>query len=252
MRGRRTAMSCGPKRAACAQPADLQLTAGRAATGSRCRSLSAAAGAERAYRLVFDEVPAGPQASGAGFASALAMDIPLYVEPLVFSSAQVGCTSNRAQMALALIATNSVASSLRLRDVACIKARSHPRDSPNRRSREVHACDRPARDGEKRASTPFDRTGRCRSARLDRHLRGARAVARWPQRSPPRSPAPHPGLPPPKSSLLNSRRPRPHARSRFSTASSTASHKGPCSHCRAIRNARHRSSHCVVGDHDSR
>jgi fimbrial chaperone protein len=73
--------------------------------------------AERAYRLVFDEVPAGPQASGAGFRIRVAMDIPLYVQPLVLSSAQLAWRLEQSAGGARLIATNSGGRHFRLRDV---------------------------------------------------------------------------------------------------------------------------------------
>lgn len=72
---------------------------------------------ERAYRLVFGEVPASSQASGSGFRIRVAMDIPLYVEPLVLSSAQLGWRFERSADGARLVATNSGGRHFRLRDV---------------------------------------------------------------------------------------------------------------------------------------
>jgi fimbrial chaperone protein len=73
--------------------------------------------AERAYRLVFDEVPAGQQASSGGFRIRVSMDIPLYVEPVVLSSAQLAWRLEQGADGARLIATNSGGRHLRLRDV---------------------------------------------------------------------------------------------------------------------------------------
>lgn len=72
---------------------------------------------ERAYRLVFGEVPTGSQASGSGFRIRVAMDIPLYVEPVMLSSAQLAWRFEQSTEGVRLVATNTGGRHFRLRDV---------------------------------------------------------------------------------------------------------------------------------------
>lgn len=71
---------------------------------------------ERAYRVVFSEVPAGAQAEP-GFRIRVAMDIPLYVEPVVRSPAQLAWRFERTPNGARLVADNSGGRHFRLRDV---------------------------------------------------------------------------------------------------------------------------------------
>jgi fimbrial chaperone protein len=73
---------------------------------------------ERAYRLVFSEVPAAAQsAQDPGFRIRVAMDIPLYVEPAAPSSAQPAWRFEQSAEGARLIVTNSGGRHFRLRDV---------------------------------------------------------------------------------------------------------------------------------------
>ena len=73
--------------------------------------------AERAYRLVFGEVPANSTEAGGGFRIRVAMDIPLYVEPVVVSPAQLEWRFEPGPAGGRLVATNSGGRHFRLRDV---------------------------------------------------------------------------------------------------------------------------------------
>ncbi len=71
---------------------------------------------ERAYRLVFTELPpSNPDA--AGFRISVAMDIPLYVEPVVPTSSQLVWRLEPTATGARLIAENSGGRHFRLRDV---------------------------------------------------------------------------------------------------------------------------------------
>ncbi len=71
---------------------------------------------ERAFRVVFSEVPAGAQKS-AGFRIQVAMDIPLYVEPVELSPAQLAWRFEPTTNGARLVADNSGGRHFRLRDV---------------------------------------------------------------------------------------------------------------------------------------
>jgi fimbrial chaperone protein len=71
---------------------------------------------ERAYRVVFSEVPTGLQTEP-GFHIRVAMDIPLYIEPVVRSSAQLAWRVERTVNGGRLVAENSGGRHFRLRDV---------------------------------------------------------------------------------------------------------------------------------------
>jgi fimbrial chaperone protein len=71
---------------------------------------------ERAYRLVFGEVPVAPEA-GAGFRFRVAMDIPLYIEPITPTSAQLTWNIESTATGSRLIAANSGGRHFRLREV---------------------------------------------------------------------------------------------------------------------------------------
>jgi fimbrial chaperone protein len=71
---------------------------------------------ERAYRVVFSELPAGLQTEP-GFHIRVAMDIPLFVEPVVRSSAQLAWRVERTANGGRLVADNSGGRHFRLRDV---------------------------------------------------------------------------------------------------------------------------------------
>ena len=73
---------------------------------------------ERAYRLVFGEVPTGSQVPGSGFRIRVAMDIPLYVEPVMLSSAQLAWRFEQSADGARLVASNSGGRHFRLRDVS--------------------------------------------------------------------------------------------------------------------------------------
>lgn len=73
---------------------------------------------ERAYRLVFSEVPAAAQeVEATGFRIRVAMDIPLYVEPVTLSSVQLAWRLERSADGSRLVVTNSGGRHFRLRDV---------------------------------------------------------------------------------------------------------------------------------------
>lgn len=73
---------------------------------------------ERAYRLVFGEVPTGGQAAvNPGFRIRVEMDIPLYVEPITPSSAQLAWRFEHGANGGRLIVTNSGGRHFRLREV---------------------------------------------------------------------------------------------------------------------------------------
>ena len=73
---------------------------------------------ERAYRLVFAEVPTGSQvATSPGFRIRVEMDIPLYVEPITLLSAQLAWRFEHSTDSGRLIVTNSGGRHFRLRDV---------------------------------------------------------------------------------------------------------------------------------------
>jgi len=71
---------------------------------------------ERAYRVIFSEVPIGLP-TDPGFHIRVAMDIPLYVEPVVRSSAQLAWRVERTVNGGRLVADNSGGRHFRLRDV---------------------------------------------------------------------------------------------------------------------------------------
>ena len=71
---------------------------------------------ERAYRVVFSEVPAGSQAEP-GFHIRVAMDIPLFVEAVVRSSAQLAWRFERSANRGRLLVDNTGGRHFRLRDV---------------------------------------------------------------------------------------------------------------------------------------
>lgn len=72
---------------------------------------------ERAYRLVFSEVPPQREA-GSGFRITIAMDIPVFIQPLKPSAADVAWTIEPATTRL--VARNNGGSHLRLRDVTIL------------------------------------------------------------------------------------------------------------------------------------
>ena len=72
---------------------------------------------ERAYRLVFGEVPLASEAAGGGFRIRVAMDIPLYIEPVTPASAQLTWNIESTPTGSRLIATNSGGRHFRLREI---------------------------------------------------------------------------------------------------------------------------------------
>jgi fimbrial chaperone protein len=72
---------------------------------------------ERAYRLVFGEVPLAPEAAGGGFRIRVAMDIPLYIEPITPTSAQLTWNIESTATGSRLIAANSGGRHFRLREI---------------------------------------------------------------------------------------------------------------------------------------
>ena len=72
---------------------------------------------ERAYRLVFGEVPLAAEATGGGFRIRVAMDIPLYIEPVTPASAQVIWNIESTATGSRLIAVNNGGRHFRLREV---------------------------------------------------------------------------------------------------------------------------------------
>ena len=72
---------------------------------------------ERAYRLVFGEVPLASEAVGGGFRIRVAMDIPLYIEPVTPASAQLSWNIESTATGNRLIAANSGGRHFRLREV---------------------------------------------------------------------------------------------------------------------------------------
>jgi fimbrial chaperone protein len=73
---------------------------------------------ERAYRLIFSEVPRGQAAASApGFRITIAMDIPLFIEPLVRGTPQVTWRLEQVGDRSRLVAENSGGRHLRWREV---------------------------------------------------------------------------------------------------------------------------------------
>jgi fimbrial chaperone protein len=72
---------------------------------------------ERAYRLVFGEVPLASEAVGGGFRIRVAMDIPLYIEPVTPAVAQLTWNIESTATGNRLIAANSGGRHFRLREV---------------------------------------------------------------------------------------------------------------------------------------
>ena len=72
---------------------------------------------ERAYRVVFSEVPVASLAPAPGFRISIAMDIPLFVEPMVRGAPQVTWHLEQIGDRSRLVAENSGGRHLRLRDV---------------------------------------------------------------------------------------------------------------------------------------
>ena len=73
---------------------------------------------ERAYRLVFSEIPPANEApKAAGFQIRVAMDIPLYLEPIAPSTAQPAFRLEQSAAGTRLVATNTGGRHFRLRDV---------------------------------------------------------------------------------------------------------------------------------------
>ena len=72
---------------------------------------------ERAYRVVFSEVPVASSTPAPGFRISIAMDIPLFVEPMVRGAPQVTWRLEQVGDRSRLVAENSGGRHLRLRDV---------------------------------------------------------------------------------------------------------------------------------------
>ena len=72
---------------------------------------------ERAYRLVFGEVPVSAEAAGGGFRIRVAMDIPLYFEPVAPASAQLIWHFESTTDGSRLVVTNNGGRHFRVRDV---------------------------------------------------------------------------------------------------------------------------------------
>ena len=72
---------------------------------------------ERAYRVVFSEVPVASSTPAAGFRISIAMDIPMFVEPMVRGAPQVTWRLEQVGDRSRLVAENSGGRHLRLRDV---------------------------------------------------------------------------------------------------------------------------------------
>ena len=72
---------------------------------------------ERAYRMVFSEVPVASSTPAAGFRISIAMDIPLFVEPMVRGAPEVTWRLEQVGDRSRLVAENSGGRHLRLRDV---------------------------------------------------------------------------------------------------------------------------------------
>lgn len=72
---------------------------------------------ERAYRLVFGEVPVSAESVAGGFRIRVAMDIPLYLEPVVSTKAQLAWHLETSADGSRLVATNTGGRHFRVRDV---------------------------------------------------------------------------------------------------------------------------------------
>jgi fimbrial chaperone protein len=72
---------------------------------------------ERAYRLVFGEVPLASEAAGGGFRIRVAMDIPLYIEPVTPTTAQLSWNLESTAAGGRLIVVNHGGRHYRLREV---------------------------------------------------------------------------------------------------------------------------------------
>jgi len=72
---------------------------------------------ERAYRVVFSEVPVASSTPAPGFRISIAMDIPMFVEPVVRGAPQVTWRLEQVGDRSRLIAENSGGRHLRLREV---------------------------------------------------------------------------------------------------------------------------------------
>ena len=72
---------------------------------------------ERAYRVIFSEVPVASPTPAPGFRISIAMDIPLFVEPMVRGAPQVTWRLEQVGDRSRLVAENSGGRHLRLREV---------------------------------------------------------------------------------------------------------------------------------------
>ena len=72
---------------------------------------------ERAYRLVFGEVPVSADSAGGGFRIRVAMDIPLYLEPVAATAPQLAWHLETGTDGSRLVATNTGGRHFRVREV---------------------------------------------------------------------------------------------------------------------------------------